>query len=291
MNLLIAAADSQDGRLASGFAKTWLPSQSLNVYVIHVLEPPGILSDLNRTIFSDWKKQSINKARRLVGHLAESLNARHVQTRPMVMEGKVKPKLLQFITDHEIEMTVLAPHASSRAKRFLLGSVSETILHNSPTAVAIARGQRRAARRTVLIGLDGSASAQKAAKWLSRSHFPMCRILLVHVEEPPDTVFDRMSRINTELPVMLERSVEARQRRLRHSMEKLGKIFQKQGHGVETVMSQGIPARQILSLAQRYKADVIVLGSRGLGNFERYTLGSVSSKVARHAECSVLIVK
>ena len=51
----------------------------------------------------------------------------------------------------------------------------------------------------------------------------------------------------------------------------------------------GNPAEIILSVAERKGADLIVLGSRGLGGFERLTLGSVSDKVAHHAACPVLV--
>lgn len=291
MKILIAAADSKDGQLAAHFVKTWLPPQKCSQYVVHVVEPPGILSDLNRAVFSDWQKGAMTTAQRLVNQVANSLASRQSRTQAVVIEGKIKPTLLQLIADHGINMTVVAPHTGSRTRRFLLGGVSETILHNSPTSVAVARKRRRVASRTVLIGLDGSTSAQKAAKWVSQSHFPKCRVILAHIEEPPDTILDRMSRFDTQWPVLLERRLEARQRRLRRSVERLGKIFQRQGHRVETVLSEGLPASQLLSLGEHYKADLIVLGSRGLGNFERYTLGSVSSKVARYARCSVLIVK
>jgi nucleotide-binding universal stress UspA family protein len=291
MKLLLAAADLQDGRAAAKFVKSWLPREKLILYVAHVVVPPGALSDLNRTIFSDWQKQVMMKARRLVGRLAKSLSSRTLTTRPVVLQGNIKRTLLEFITDHGIHMTVVAPHTGSRARRFFLGSVSETILHNSPTAVAIARSRRRMAGRTVLLGLDGSASSRKAARWLLESHVPHCRVLLIYIEEPPDTILDRMARLDTELPVLLQRSQAARQRRVRHFLERMRKLLSAQGHRVDLVTGEGFPAENILAFAQRHKVEVIVLGSRGLGKVERYMLGSVSSKVARYAGCSVIIVK
>ena len=291
MKLLLAAADLKDGRVASKFVKSWLPREEGVLYVAHVVEPPGALSDLNRTIFSDWKKQVMMNARRLVGRLEKSLPSRKLTTRPVVLQGNIKRTLMEFITGHGIHMTVVAPHTGSRARRFFLGSVSETILHNSPTSVAIARSRRQMAGRTVLLGLDGSPSSRKAAKWLLESHVPRCRVLLINIEEPPDTILDRMARLDTELPVLLQRSQAARQRRMRHFLERMRKFLSAQGHRVDLVTGEGFPAEKILAFAQRYKVDLIVLGSRGLGKVERYMLGSVSSKVARYAGCSVIIVK
>jgi nucleotide-binding universal stress UspA family protein len=47
----------------------------------------------------------------------------------------------------------------------------------------------------------------------------------------------------------------------------------------------------IVEYSEREKADLIVLGTRGMSGFKRLLLGSVSSGVANHASCSVLIVK
>ena len=56
-------------------------------------------------------------------------------------------------------------------------------------------------------------------------------------------------------------------------------------------LKHGDPARQILSCAEREKADLIVLGSRGLSDVGGIFLGSVSTKVTHAAECTCLTVK
>jgi nucleotide-binding universal stress UspA family protein len=52
------------------------------------------------------------------------------------------------------------------------------------------------------------------------------------------------------------------------------------------------PARQVIvEEAESWGADLIVMGSRGLGAWSRLLLGSVSSAVVHHAKCSVEIVR
>jgi nucleotide-binding universal stress UspA family protein len=51
------------------------------------------------------------------------------------------------------------------------------------------------------------------------------------------------------------------------------------------------PAVAILDVAQREGADLVVVGSRGLGGMKRFLRGSVSARVAAHAPMSVLIVQ
>ena len=60
---------------------------------------------------------------------------------------------------------------------------------------------------------------------------------------------------------------------------------------VKTEVLAGSAKRVILEDAETFGADLIVVGSHGQGNFERFLLGSVSQAVALHAKCSVEIVR
>ena len=53
----------------------------------------------------------------------------------------------------------------------------------------------------------------------------------------------------------------------------------------------GHPVDRIVSVAKDEKSDLIVMGSRGLGGWNSYLLGSVSDGVLHHAHCPVLIVR
>jgi nucleotide-binding universal stress UspA family protein len=74
-------------------------------------------------------------------------------------------------------------------------------------------------------------------------------------------------------------------------IERMGRLFRKLGLAVDLVFATGSPAEEILRAAERHRADLIVMGSKGLTGLDRYLLGSVSRKVARHAPCSVLVVR
>jgi nucleotide-binding universal stress UspA family protein len=64
-------------------------------------------------------------------------------------------------------------------------------------------------------------------------------------------------------------------------------------HGVakvRTLSMSGDPANATLKLAQDERADLIVVGRRGLGGLSRLLLGSVSEKIVAHAPCAVTVV-
>lgn len=63
------------------------------------------------------------------------------------------------------------------------------------------------------------------------------------------------------------------------------------GIEVETHARQGDPADAILDVAEEQKADLIVVGNKGMTGAKRFVLGSVPNKVSHHAPGSVLIVR
>jgi nucleotide-binding universal stress UspA family protein len=60
---------------------------------------------------------------------------------------------------------------------------------------------------------------------------------------------------------------------------------------ISSKIIEGPPRQVIVDEAEKWGADLIVMGSRGLGAWNRLLLGSVSSAVVYHAKCSVEIVR
>ena len=59
----------------------------------------------------------------------------------------------------------------------------------------------------------------------------------------------------------------------------------------ELILIEGDPKRLLLQEAERFGADTIFVGAKGLSRIERVLLGSVSATVAARAPCSVEIVR
>jgi nucleotide-binding universal stress UspA family protein len=71
------------------------------------------------------------------------------------------------------------------------------------------------------------------------------------------------------------------------------KILKSEGISSSTILASAIsPADEIVNTAKKEKVDLIIIGNRGLGSTaSRFLMGSVVSKVATHAPCSVYVVK
>jgi nucleotide-binding universal stress UspA family protein len=65
----------------------------------------------------------------------------------------------------------------------------------------------------------------------------------------------------------------------------------REGIEVQTHPVEGDPAEAILNVAEETKADLIVVGNKGMTGARRYLLGSVPNNISHHAPCSVMIVR
>ncbi len=77
------------------------------------------------------------------------------------------------------------------------------------------------------------------------------------------------------------------ERVLKHAAE----VARERGMNVDVRLLEGVPAEEILQLADKEKADLIIVGSRGLTAVRAFFLGSISDRISHHAKCPVLIVK
>jgi nucleotide-binding universal stress UspA family protein len=68
-------------------------------------------------------------------------------------------------------------------------------------------------------------------------------------------------------------------------------LLRNAGFKVRTLVEEADPRAAIVDQAAKWKADLIVVGSHGYRGLDRLMIGSVSEFVARHAPCSVQIVK
>jgi nucleotide-binding universal stress UspA family protein len=138
---------------------------------------------------------------------------------------------------------------------------------------------------SIVVGTDGSPPAEAAidrAAELARGSGARLHVVTAYPDVPSyrERIVGTAKRESIELRDVAE-TVLAR------AVEKLTD----EGITVETHARDGDPAEAILEVAQEQKADLIVVGNRGLTGIERFLLGSVSSKLSHHAPCSVMIVR
>ncbi len=139
--------------------------------------------------------------------------------------------------------------------------------------------------RTIVVGTDGSGSAQRAVEQaVELAAADRARLVIVTAFERTDAKVDE--RLPADVRWMATDPNEAE----RHARE-ARRLAAETGVGDVVVQAlEGDPADELLEAADTFGAELIVVGSVGLTGSSRFLLGSVASKVLHHAPCDVLVV-
>src|SRR5579875_1975352 len=142
------------------------------------------------------------------------------------------------------------------------------------------RAARGRVEMRILLATDGSPHALRAAAWTARMARE-CRdvdVVVVHVGHLPALALGG-AEVVTDLGGVVE------------GLERAGRAILERTARVTTVYRTGEPAGEIVRAAEELRADLIVVGSRGLGQIGGLILGSVSERVLHGARCPVLVVR
>lgn len=141
----------------------------------------------------------------------------------------------------------------------------------------------------MLVPLDGSPksveSAQHALKLASDLNGTVTLLYVVNAIHPNLNTYG--DRLGGQEQIIRNHLQELGEEILNDVYERLKDM----GVPLDTKLVWGNPADIICEEAKEAKYDLIVMGSRGLSQIKSYLLGSVSSRVTRHAPCPVLIVR
>ena len=140
--------------------------------------------------------------------------------------------------------------------------------------------------RRILYATDFSPASRAAyTKALELAKQPRTTLFVLHVLTPPSPFLgDKLPSSYQELQWLARRDAE---RRLGAMVAKLrkGRIER-----VASKLVEGAPSEQIIRYANRWRADVIVIGIHGRSGLSRMFMGSVAERVLQRAQCPVLTV-
>ena len=136
---------------------------------------------------------------------------------------------------------------------------------------------------SILVALDGSEISERVIEILDNLALSKdAKVILCHVFLTPESEMELPAdRPQPESPTFSYFQIE---KQLQAYQEKLSVTS-------ELELVTGDPAEEIIRIANIYKTDLIIIGSRGLTGMKRIVQRSVSSQVVEEANCSVLVVK
>ena len=213
---------------------------------------------------------------------ASKIQASHPSwnTRAEGYVGSPAHEIVRRAEEWGADLIVVGSHGRSAIGRFLLGSVSQQVIHTAQCSVRIARSQEGEAATegvNIILGIDGSEYSERLLEvLLNRNWNSSTSVSIIssaefsYDQQEEGAILQRLQEIHQSIELKLkERNLSVRS-------------------VIDTAMIH--PKRLLLSESEKINADAIIIGARGLTGFERFVLGSVSTAVAMQAKCSVEIV-
>lgn len=288
MNVVVGMMDgSEYGRWALNWVAKLPLVERPRVTVVHVMDtttlrapflPLPVVASAKAFVQEEIDRMEVRSAQ-LISDVKQQLAALKLRGTVLREEGAVAPEILKH-APKQGGLLVVGNKGVDTLHRFMLGSVSTNLLSYAPCPVLVVK-QDAAPLRRIILATDGSVASAKALEFVltklqpgrstgKRGRVPI-HVSVIHVEP---------SSWNPELMGVGHRSVERSVRKLLEA-----------GFMAEPTYQLGKPAKAIMQVASRQHADLIVIGAKGLGGIARILLGSVSTRVAEYATCSVLVVR
>ena len=215
------------------------------------------------------------------------IDARHVH----LLAGDPAHEIRRLADGIKADVIVLGPHREREDRGGgSLGSTALAIVTDSFAPCLVARTSLRVPLERVLVGVDRSDAARGALvvglSWASAlrapasaGHGSASTMFVIHVDRSPEDATHRPAGGDGSGPV------ENELRRIRDDAGPWARV------SIEDAVVHALdPAAAITGAAAERRADLIVVGTHGLGRESARRLGSVSASLVRSASIPVLLV-
>lgn len=269
-----------------------LTSTDRQVHVLHVvreLRAPRSGKITRR----EYQHRQAEETKRILEEAKSLLKEEGVDALTLCQSGSPASVIMREAEDYDV--TVLGAKGKDAPSAVGLGPVVSRLVEHANGCVLVGREPPEDGQPRILVPLDGSDGSEQALEALvNLFDVGSAEIKLLHVMEtlwlPEDEDAESRLRNNLDTGQMNQAGLE-----LRHEAEQLlldARVRILPHHpGVTTSIREGIPANEILAEADQGDYDLIVIGATGATDMKHSVLGSVSSKVAWNAPCSVLVVR
>lgn len=206
-----------------------------------------------------------------------------VKVEMRVEQGGARAVLTRLAGEPAVEMVVVGSRGHGGAASFL-GSVSHALSHHCPKPLVVVPTGRPESGpppmiRRIVVGVDGSATADAALRWAAEEATVHGALLEVVTAWPWSTVPSDVR--GDTLDETLEAAAE---KLLRQSVEKVAPG----PGGINCTAREGYAPTVLLDMTDN--ADLLVVGSRGRGRAAEFILGSTSHQCVNRSRVPVVVV-
>ena len=249
------------------------------------------------------QEEQQQKALELLQGTTQPFSKSELKVKTMVRWGNPVEEILKVSAENGTSLVVMGSKGLTDSLAFRLGNVALAVMKHAKTSVLLVRpksasvskairaGGKRAVINRVLLATDGSKYSDRATQVLLDLPLPhQSELIAVTALQSHLAAWVKTPTLdfqtNREILVKLQTAEESEARKITATSEKQ---FQAKGYKTASVVLRGGAAESILTAAKEHNIDIIAVGSKGLTGIESLFLGSVAERVARHANCSVLI--
>jgi nucleotide-binding universal stress UspA family protein len=151
----------------------------------------------------------------------------------------------------------------------------------------------------ILVATDGSPHAENAISAVTRRRWPTdTQVRVVSIVQPlvpavPVLIpaLETSTYVSEAAFHTIEEADKRERERLHKAANGAGLNLQRADIESTAILLEGVPWKELVGEAERWHANTIFIGARGLGAMDRLLLGSVSTAVLTHARCSVEVVR
>jgi nucleotide-binding universal stress UspA family protein len=292
MRVLLTTDGSKEATAAMRAASRLLSSEDRKVdvlYVAPVLRAPKS-GKIARRVF---QQRVIEETRRILEEAKQILAEEGIDALTLSEAGSAANVIMREAEDYDI--TVIGAKGSDTRSIAGLGPVASRLVEHAVGCVLVGREPPGDKGIRILMPVDGSAGSEQALDTLS-SFFDLesAEVTLLHVLEthwlPQDPQREPLEDTDLESREAGQLSAELRREAEQLLAEARARVFEHHP-AVTTSIRDGNPGNEILSEADQGDYDLVVVGATGASDMKHSILGSVSSKIAWSAPCSVLLVR
>ena len=288
---ITAATDfSPNSELALSWAMTIARAHGASLQLVHAAS--HTLPLLNRhEATSPLAEISVGESTEQLDRVAAQIRSPDQPVECHLLHDRPSVSILKVAEWAFSGLIVLGTRGRGGVDRLMLGSTAERVSERASCPVlTVGPGSKRSASlpRRILIATDFSIEADAAAiaaQEILRASDTGAEILLLSVLHTPLGI----ERDVTVSKLWQEYVSECRLL-LRERLEVLCRTFESENGVTQAVLREGIPAAEIVRVADQERVDLIALGARGSFAARRGYLGSVSKRVIQTAPCPVLTV-
>ena len=300
MKLLIGTDGSSGAEDAIRFVRRMPLPRPVDAMVVSVCHGTreSLLGSLVRhrdaaRLLRDIRSKQAAQALRRTQSAEELLEAPGWTVSRSVREGNTSERLLHSAREWGADLMVVGASGRNGSGISILGSVTKRLLRLAPCSVLVAKTTRvqdpeqpADAPFNVLLAFDGSVHAREAVHFIEQMP-PEAKVRVSALRVEPDP--PRVPRPDTEhiFSILTREGMKEAE----DGVERVRRTLEDAGHRAIAKIRRGKPLREILTEIEEERPDLLVVGCLGSSGRETFQIGSVSSRLAHYASCSVLVVR